>query len=72
MSVWMHKSIAGCLSAITDSRISVSLARWDNECYSPDEHVKCSTCGRITSVLQALDGASACKDLEGTGWSRIG
>ena len=43
-------------------------ARWDNECYSPDEHVRCSACGRLAGVLENLRSGASCKDLQGSGW----
>ena len=54
------------------THFSVSFARLDNECYSPDEHVKCSACGRLASVLENLRSGAPCKDQQGSGWSRVG
>ena len=54
------------------THFSVSFARLDNECYSPDEHVRCSACGRLAGVLENLRSGAPCKDQQGSGWSRVG
>merc|ERR1712150_175229 len=55
------------VSALYSSGLGQSLSQdrvimgWDHKCFSPDEYVPCSVCGRIAGVLKALD--SKCTDL---------